>query len=109
MVEIILKSNYCNTGYLPVSFPPEFEENLTFKGAFKMNGKTFIVPFNLSGFEMVEFGSVVVQDNDLNNAIERALIIADSVKGYELRYEMAALDKATESINKVQDALKIKF
>lgn len=109
MVEIIIKSNYCNTNYLPVTFPPEFEDNITFKGAFKVDGKVFIVPFPLAGFDMVEFGSVVVQDNDLDSAINRALIIADSIKAYELRYEMAALDIAKETITKVEEAIQLKF
>lgn len=109
MVEIILKSNYCNTGYLPVTFPEEFEKNITFKGALKVNGKVFIIPFPTAGYEMVEFGSVVVQDNDFQNAINRALIIAESIKAYELRYEMAALDIANETIKKVEDALEVNF
>ena len=109
MVEIILKSNYVKDGYLPVTFPIEYEDNLTFKGAMKIDGKVFIVPFSLCGVDMVEFGSVVVQDNDLDNAIARALIIAESVQAYELRYELAALDIAKESIGRIEKALNLTF
>ena len=109
MAEIILKSNYVREGYLPVTFPTEYEDNITFKGAMKVNGKVFIVPFNLAGVDMVEFGSVTVTDNDLDNAINRALEIAGSIKAYEIHYEMAALDVAKESINRIEDALNISF
>jgi hypothetical protein len=109
VVEIILKSQYVKTGYLPVSYPEQYEQNITFKGAFKLDGKTFIVPFNLSAIDMDGFGSVMVNDDELDNAINRALEIAKSIECFELSYEMAALDIAKEEISRIEEALKISF
>lgn len=109
MVEIILKSNYVREGYLPVTFPIEYQNNITFKGAMKVDGKTFIIPFKISGVDMVEFGSVVVNDNDLDNAINRTLEIAATIQAYELRYEIAAMDASKETIKRIEDALGIIF
>lgn len=109
MVELILKSNYSRDGYLPVTFPDEFKYNITFKGAMKVDGKIFIVPFSLSNIDMVEFGSVIVNDDNLDNAIAKALEIADSIKAYELRYDKAAADSIKEEINTLETALNYKF
>lgn len=110
MVELIIKSNYVRDGYLPVSFPDEFKDNITFKGAMKTpDGQIFIIPFDHSNIDMVEFGSVVVNDNDLDNAIARALEIAAQIKCYEYRYEISAADLIKEDINKFNKALNYEF
>lgn len=110
MVELIIKSNYCRDGYLPVTFPPEFAPNLTFKGAMKTpDGQLFIIPFSYSNIDMVEFGSVVVNDDNLYIAIEKALEIAGSIKAYELRYEQSAPEIIKEEIANLNAKLNIIF
>ena len=109
MVELILKSNYARDGYLPVTFPDEYKDNITFKGAMKVDGQVFIVPFSYSNIDMVEFGSVVVNDDNLDSAINKALEIASSIQAYEYRYELAAADIIKEDIQKMNDALDYNF
>ncbi len=109
MVELILKSNYCKDGYLPVTFPDEFKEFITFKGAMKVDGQIFIIPFSNSNIDMVEFGSVVINDDNLDAAIAKALDIASQIKCYELRYEVSVADIIKEEIDNLSDKLNIKF
>lgn len=111
MVELILKSNYSREGYLPVTFPEEYSDNITFKGATvePESKRVFIIPFSFSNIDMVEFGSVIVNDDDLENAVTRALEIAASVKAYELRYEQSAPDIINEELENLKKQLSIEF
>lgn len=109
MVELILKSNFSKDGYLPVTFPEELAPYITFKGAMKVNGKVFIVPFSLSNIDMVEFGSVVVNDDNLDLAISKALEIADQIQAYEIRYDKAAADSIKEELTRMEEAINYKF
>ena len=108
-VEIILKSNYCNEGYLSISYPEEFSDNIRLKGSFKVEGAEYIIPFTHCGFDMTEFGSVVVVGSNLEDCISQALEISSKVDGYKVEYNAAALPEAIESINKLQETLNIKF
>ena len=108
-VEIILKSNYCNQGYLNVSYPEEYKDNIKLKGSFKLDGVEYIIPFRHCGFDMVEFGSVVVTGNDLSEIIEKALEIASTVEGYKVEFNAAALPEAINDLNKIQQILNVKF
>lgn len=108
-VEIILKSNYCNQSYLPVSFPMEYKDNIKLKGAFKKNGKDYIVPFKYAGFDMVEFGSVVSTGDDLQSTMKQALQIASKVEGYDITYDEQALMKAQKQIMELKNNLDFDF
>lgn len=108
-VEIMLKSPYCNEGYLNISYPEEYKENIRLKGCFKVGDVEYIIPFPQAAFDMEDFGSVVVVGDNLEEIINKALEIASSVEGYRVHYNAAALPEAIEKLNGIQEALKIKF
>ncbi len=108
-VEIILKSNYCNEGYLNVSYPDEFKNNIKLKGSFKIDSIEYIIPFTHCGFDMVEFGSVVIVGDDLETIMIKALEIAGSVEGFKVEYNTDALNKAVEQLTNLQNILNIEF
>jgi hypothetical protein len=108
-VEIMLKSYYCNEGYLNVSYPAEYADNIKLKGCFKVDDVEYIIPFPQASFTMEDFGSVVVVGDNLEQVINQALEIASKVEGYRVQYNAAALSEAIEKITSIQDALKIKF
>ena len=107
--EIILKSSWVKNNFLPVVFPKEYKSNVNLKGSFIKDGNYFIIPFNTCGFELEEFGSVVVVGNDYTEIMKEALEIASSVEGYDVRYEETALDKALEQIQILEDKIGYKF
>lgn len=108
-VEIILKSNYCNEGFLNISYPDEYKDNIKLKGCFKLNDVEYIIPFTDAGFDMTEFGSVVVVGDNLEEIISKALEIAGSVEGYKVEFNAAALPEAIERLNDIQNILGVKF
>jgi hypothetical protein len=108
-VEIILKSGHATDNYLPVSFDPKYSKNVKLKGSFYINDSNYIIPFKHAGIDMSEFGSVVVVGDDLPSIVNQALEIASNVECYGINYDNNALDKAMETLSKVEEALKIKF
>ena len=108
-VEIILKSVYCNTGYLSLTYPDQYKDNIKIKGSFIQDGNEYVIPFTQAGYELECFGSVVVVGDDLQSTIEQALEIAGSVEGYRVEYNAAALPDAIEYIADLEQLLKITF
>ena len=108
-VEIILKSPYANDAYMPVTFDMMYDENVKLKGAFRLDNKDYIIPWKYAGFDMEEFGSVVVIGDDIKTIAEKAIEICDNIDAYKLRYESNAINIAMEQISKVEKALNIKF
>ena len=107
--EIILKSDYLSNGFLPLKFPIQYKDNIKLKSSFIINGQTYIISYKHAGFEMTEFGSVVVIGNNLENIMNQALKIAESVEGYNVNFNINALDIARDQIKNVEDKLNIKF
>lgn len=108
-VEIILKSEYCNKGYLNVKYPDEYKDNIKLKGCFKINGVEYVIPFTHCGFDMLEFASVVVCGDNLDEIITQAIEIASTVEGFKVQFNTDALSEALEKLNIIQETLKIKF
>lgn len=108
-VEIILKSNWVNDNYLPITFPEEYKDNIKLKGSFIKDEQYYIIPFKWTGFEMSEIGSVVVVGDDLELCMERAMEIAGKVEGYDVYYDENALEKARETIENANEKLNMKF
>lgn len=108
-VELILKSSETANGFLPVSFPDQYRSNIKLKGAFNRKGKDYIVPFSYAGFSMVEFGSVVVSDDNLQTAMKKAMEIADQVDAPEIDWDEDALPKAMKQIQNLKNNLDFDF
>jgi hypothetical protein len=110
MCEIILKSSYCSSNYMPILFPIEYKDNIHLKGSFIVDGKYYTIPFmKAAGFTLEEFGSVVVCENTIEDCMNKALEIANSIEAYEINFDKKVLETASKSINDVEKALNWKF
>ena len=58
---------------------------------------------------MDAFGSIVVVGNDIDKIVNQALEIANDLEVYGLIFNENALDKAKESLMKIEEVLNIKF
>lgn len=109
-VEIIIKSAYCQSNFLPIGFDSKYKDNIKLKGSLILDGKNYIIPFDQAGIdEMDAFGSVVVVGNDIDIIVNQALEIANELEVYGLIFNENALDKAKESLMKIEEALNVKF
>lgn len=109
VVEVILKSSIPSTKFLPLIFPEEYKDNIKLKASFISNGKYYIIPLKYTGFEMEEFGSVVVTGDKLEVIMEQALKIADSIEAPDVRYDKNALQNGLQSLKRVEKALNLQF
>ena len=108
--EIILKSTFCNKNFMPISFPTELKEFIKLKGNILLDNEDYIIPFEQAGIvDMEAFGSVVVIGNDLDTIVNQAMEIVDEIKCYGLLYSEGALDNAKQSIERIEEALNVKF
>lgn len=108
--EIILKSNYCNGNTLPVIIPDEYKENVALKGAYHMNGKDYVIPFLQAGIkDMESFGSVVVIGDNLDEIMNKAIEIANSIDAPGLYFAENALEKAKETLNELKNNINVQF
>lgn len=108
-VEIILKSNWVNSNYLPVSFPEEYKNNIKLKGSFIKDGKYYIIPYKYTGYELSEIGSVVVIGDSLDFCMKKAIEIAKSIEGYDIYFDEMSLEKANETIINANEKLDMNF
>ena len=108
--EIILKSNYCNNNTLPVMIPKEYKDNVALKGAYFMNDKNYVIPFNQAGIKDLEaFGSVVVVGDDLNEIMNKAVEIANSIEAPGIYFAENTLEKAMSTFSDLEKNTGIKF
>ena len=109
-IELILKSMVQHSDWNPVVYDSKYEDNINLKASLVEDGTHYIIPFDQAGLgKMVEFGSVSVIGNDIQTITNQALEIAKSIDCFGLMYEENSLEKARESISKIEDSLKIKF
>ena len=109
-IELILKSTYCYTNYMPINITSEFRQNLKLKGCLNVDGQDYIVPFEQGGIkELKEFGSVVVFGDDVVEIMTKAVEIAGQIDCYGLTYDADAINRTMESINNIEKNLNLKF
>ncbi len=108
--ELIIKSTYCNTNYLPITIPEEYIDNVKLKGSFRYNNQDYIIPFEQGGIKDMEaFGSIVVVGDSVDEILNRAITIAKELECYGLVYDQDALNRAKKSINDISNTFKITF
>jgi hypothetical protein len=109
-VEIVLKSDYTDSNFMPVFFDPAFKNNINLKGSFIIDDITYVIPFKRTcGFSLHEIGSVVVVGNDYNDIIKQAIDIADSIQAYDIHYSQTALEEALKQMQILEEELNWKF
>lgn len=109
-VELILKSAYCNTNYLPLTIPSEYRKFVNLKGSFKMGDKEYIIPFIQAGiYDMEAFGSVSVVGDDVDTIMKQALEIADSIDCPGLTYDMDGLKRGKMELNNLYNNIGVEF
>ena len=109
-MELILKSSAQHNDWNPIMFDKKYFDNINLKSSVIYNGVSYVVPYDQASLgKMVEFGSVSVIGNDIDSVSKQVLEIANSIECFGLTFDENALDKARESVKKIEDTLKIKF
>lgn len=103
-VEIIVKSAWAEHNLQLVDYPEEFARQIKLYNCVIVDGKRYVV---CQDDEMTEIGAVVGWGATIEEAMEHAKKAGESMKGYGIKFEMGAADKAYEQIEGLE-ALGIK-
>lgn len=99
-VEVVLKSPWAESNWLPVVFPEKFRTNIKLFNAVRVDGKHYVVP---QDEQMSEFGAVVGYGETLDDAIEMAREVGESIEAYGLKFNLGSIDAAKEQIEKIEE------
>ena len=99
-VEVIIKSAWAEKNHQPIIVPKKYEQFLKLYNSVMIDGKRFVVP---QDEEMSEVGAVVGYGETLEDAIEMAREVGESVEGYGVKFSLGAVDQVKEQIEKIDE------
>lgn len=99
--QLILKSPWAEQNWQPITYPDDVADHVKLHFGCMVNGKEFIIP---QPIEQPEIGSVVAGGSTKEEAIKAVTKIAEQVKGYDIKFDTAALDEAAAGMDKMRKA-----
>jgi hypothetical protein len=99
--QLILKSDWAEHGWQPIDYPEELGFHVKLHYMTVIMGKRYYVP---QAVTMPEIGAVVAGGDTKEAAIKAAQDIAEQVKGYDVTYNIAALEEAATGMEKLSRA-----
>lgn len=96
--ELIMKSELAKTEPCAILFPEEYKNNVKIKNLVVEDGVHYFTP---NGVEMCEVGAVVACGQTMDQAINMACEIADTVKGFDLKINTNCIEEAKNQIKEL--------
>lgn len=103
--EIMLDSTWIDKNWMNIGFPSKFRRNVKLANACKIDDKYYCIPQEI---ELYKVCSAIGMGETLEEAIEQAKEVAESIKGYTLSSHCESLDEAEYVVEKAE-LLGIKF
>lgn len=101
-VQLIIKSDLAETEPSPIIIPDEVRRFVKIKNVtIDEDGTYYYTPF---GMQMKEIGSVIGMGNSLEEAEKRAVEIAESIEGLDIKINTEVIGKAKKSLDKLKKA-----
>ena len=100
VVEALIHSSWSDMNWQAVSFPKKYRDNIKLRNACVVDGRYYCAPQS-SG--LVEMGAVVACGNTLQEAIDKAKEIADTIEGHYIEIKTDSFDRAQEEFKKLSD------
>jgi hypothetical protein len=99
--QLILTSDWANHGWQPIEFPKELEDNVKLHYLTIIGGKQYYVPQSVT---FPEIGGIVAGGATKQEAIDAVAIIAEHVTGYDVKYNIHALEEAADGMEQLRAA-----
>ena len=99
-VEVIVKSHWAEHNLQLVDYPDEFAQQIKLYNCVVVDGKRYVV---CQDDEMTEIGAVIGWGDTPEEAFEHCRKAGESLKGYGVKFEMGAADKAHEQIEELAE------
>jgi hypothetical protein len=99
-VEVIVKSHWAEHNLQLVDYPEGFAKQIKLYNCVVVDRKRYVV---CQDDEMTEIGAVIGWGDTIEEAIDHAKKAGESLKGYGIKFEMGAADKAHEQIEELAE------
>lgn len=99
--QLILKSSWAEAGWQPIEFDPALADHVKLHYLTQLGGRSYYVPQQIP---MPEIGAVVAGGDSIEDAIEHCVNIAKEIRGYDVKFDEGALEKAAEGMGKLRGA-----
>lgn len=96
--QLILTSDWAEHGWQPIDFPEEIGPQVKMHYLTVIDGRHYYVP---QAVTMPEIGAVVAGGNTKQEAIKAVTKIAEQVVGYDVKFNVAALEEAAAGMDKI--------
>lgn len=99
--QLILTSDWAEHGWQPIDFPEELGPQVKLHYLTVIDGRHYYVP---QAVTMPEIGAVVAGGPSKAAAIEAVTKVAEQVVGYDVKFNVAALEEAAAGMDKLRRA-----
>jgi len=93
-------SEFAMENWLPVDFPPEYDQLVKLPNSCQVGGRLYVMP---QAAKVSELGYVVGYGDTMAEAIRMAKEVADAVDAYYVKVDSSALDQAEGEIEKARE------
>ena len=99
--QLILTSDWAEHGWQPIDFPNEISEHVKLHYLTVIDGKQYFVP---QPIKFPHIGAVVAGGATKQEAINTVAAIAEQVQGYDVRFNIHALEEAAAGMEQLRAA-----
>lgn len=99
-VEALIHSSWADRNWQAITFPEEYRNNIKLRNACKINDYYYAVPQSVG---LPEIGAVVTEGNTIEEAVEQAKKIAESIEGHYIDIKIDSIDTALEQFEKLEE------
>jgi phosphoribosylamine-glycine ligase len=99
-IEALIHSSWADKNWQAITFPAKFRDNIKLRNAVKINGLYYAVPQSVG---LPEIGAVVTEADTIEDAVEQAKEIAESIVGHYIEVKIDSIDVALEQFKKLEE------
>lgn len=99
-VEAMIHSSWADKNWQAIFFPEKYRQNIKLRNACKIKGEYYVVPQHVG---LPEIGAVVGLGHTLQEAIDMAKKIADTIEGHYIEIKLDSFDRAQEEFDKLEE------
>jgi predicted RNase H-like HicB family nuclease len=99
-IEVLIHSSWADQNWQAITFPAKYRDNIKLRNAVRINGLYYAVP---QAVGLPEIGAVVTEADTMEEAVEKAKEIAESIQGHYIEVKIDSINVALEQFKKLEE------
>jgi phosphoribosylamine-glycine ligase len=99
-VEALIHSSWADRNWQAITFPAKYRDNIKLRNAVKINGLYYAVP---QAVGLPEIGAVVTEGDSIEEAVDKAREIAESIEGHYIEVKIDSINVALEQFKQLEE------